>query len=229
MEYKKYTLEEIDLIYQTHELYRFGSENSLDNDSIIILNDLISTQHCRELEYYFKHNLGINLLCVTLKNGYITATSKSTLDEVNNMLFYTLPLHNNFNLIKSVVSRDIKLKLKNSIIEFLIWSCKSNHRTIAKQALKSKNLNYQIEIFNEINFYNFNREFMSIDFLKNISFLFAQAWLLILGIEVFTKNEIVYYMPTLTEFINRIKTNDYYALNLLKTNIYNYAKENLSR
>lgn len=201
------------------ETYQFfGSENSLDYDIIVFVDDIsknIDVAHGKCKEYAAKlskvfTDKPINTNLAVLKDGFIVDVFKGTADEVNNSLFYTYWLHKQpYDLqIKAAVTRDKHEKIMRVARGILSFYSRSEHRKDIKPALKS-DLTVRRKVLEKIDlsiYYDFKGKKESyLSILKVLAFQYAQLFSLIDGFEQmsYTKNGVCKNYPDLASFINR--------------------------
>jgi hypothetical protein len=209
----------------------FGSKSSIDYDAMVFIDSIPeSVEECKKMcekfnlkieDYFHSINLPnkkVNSNLAVVKNGIITDIHKGMVCECNNSLYFT---YNNFfqtnpNMIERLVKRDVDLKILRCYRILLSFLSRTYHREEVKKALKGT-LNQKIDVLLNINFEGIdfgNRNGEPIDIWKSLAFQVGQTLLLIKGIEVYSKEEICIYLPSLSGFIMRME--DYHDYKILK-------------
>ena len=186
--------------------YIYGSKDSLDIDSLYVVDKLPDTiAECKDFCLIHKgENENPNL--ATIENGIINKCFKGTIDELNNAVHHTYKLHNQDYplLIERTVSRDIYLKVIRAIRVILSHFSKSILRKEIKLALKG-NIDDRMNALksiselnnNEIDFDTLNPNMSGRDVKKLVAFQIGQTTALLKGEELFTKKEVSEYYPVL--------------------------------
>lgn len=209
----------------------FGSKSSIDYDVMVFIESIPdSVEVCKDMcEKYDKeiYNIllsdnypvkKINSNLAVIKNGIITDIHKGMICECNNSLYIT---YNNFNQkydnqITRLVKRDIDLKILRCYRILLSFLSRTIYREEVKKALKG-DLSQKINILFNINFNDIdfgNRNGLPIDIWKSLAFQIGQTLLLVKNIEVYSKEEICTYLPSLSGFIFRDL--DFYNFDIFK-------------
>lgn len=186
--------------------YIHGSEDSTDVDVIYVFDALPGIDDCK---HFCDGNGNENGNIIIVKNGVVASAFKGSVDEVNNALFYTYPLHSQeFPLIiQRPVERDIMLKDIKVVRKILSSFSRTQFRCDIKEALRSgwgkrlntlKNLDY-----NSIDFSSIPKTSKD-DLLKTLAFQIGQAIALHEGIELYTKRSIADYFPELRDYLYRV-------------------------
>lgn len=189
--------------------YVYGSHNSLDIDSVYIVDTLPPLVDCKRI---CSENTTENMNLATIANGCISACYKGTVDELNNAVYMTYDLHEQTSplLIERMVDRDIPLKFIRSIRSILSHLSRSQYREDIKLALRSswtERLNVLSNInLNDIDFGTLNKNMSAEDVIKLIAFQIGQTKALIEGHEFFTKDDVGRYYPKLSPYLSRSST-----------------------
>jgi hypothetical protein len=229
------------------EFYIFGSENSQDYDVLVSVDSIpkdIDKAHniCK----YYNEKLRTSLLTdkelncnlAIFDNGVITQVFKGTVDELNNVLYYTYSNHKQYfpNPIKSPVERDIDEKILR-VARFIITFYSRTHlRPEIKGALRGSIID-KLNVLKKIDFTNMvdfpgKKEKLE-DIYKVMSFQFGQIFSLIDGFEPdsYTKNGIIKNYPNLSNLLNRreIKNSDLVILNIYLKRFINLIENKLNK
>jgi hypothetical protein len=194
---------------------RFGSEDSLDVDLMIVLPKLGKNNEENKkiiAKYERRFNCPVNLNLCVVERGFVVDAYKGTVDEVNNSIFHTFK---NFddqyydnNPIKGIVKRDVELKLLRGLRIILSFLSRSQYRIAVKAALKG-DVYAKIAVLKEIDLttiskVDFNEKNATyIDTVKTISFQLAQMQCLLFDIEIYSKTTAKHYYNKLTPYIDR--------------------------
>lgn len=202
-----------------------GSENSLDKDIYIIIDEPLSLQDSKQYCELHSHN-SYNPNLITVKDGQVTWCYKGTIDECNNSILATYHLHKQYypNPITERMERDINTKIDRTLRGLLSIVSRTEHRIKVKEALKSDSREFKLKILESIvlkNIEDFNKKDTIENIYKFIAFQIGQTLALVEeGFELFTKNQVGIYYPNLQDFLSR-KSNtdpsilDYYLTRLL--------------
>lgn len=217
----------------------FGSESSQDYDVLLIVSELKSIDENHQLIKQWNETLfnqfGANGLMIKkvncnlgiLENGKVVRVFKGTYDEVNNSLYYTYDLHTQSfpNLVTNIYDRSDEffkhLKLKRCY-RFLLsfYSRVPDLREDIKLALKGDFIK-RYDTLSKVDFLkhiDFPKKKEKVeDIYKVIAFQLAQTLSLFKGIEIYTKEDVLFHYPKLRNPILRqpIMTSDLDFLNFL--------------
>lgn len=208
--------------------YRFGSNNSLDEDYLVDHPNATGTENdtqlITQLKLQFPEMLNWHINIIKIIDGKIVHSipSKGSPDSVHNSLLSTYNLHEQSFAcpIFKAVERDITKAINKCILHILTFYKKTDkefYKKIARVALKSQSLDEQIKVLGIIDFDKLTlskNETEKLDSLKKISFRIAQTISLINNIEIYTKNDLIEKYPELTDIINRKPLNSYNILNI---------------
>ncbi len=186
--------------------YIHGSEDSTDVDVIYVFDSLPGIADCKR---FCDGNGNENGNIIVVKNGVVASAFKGSVDEVNNALFYTYPLHSQeFPLIiQRPVERDVMLKDIKVVRKILSSFSRTQFRCNIKESLRSdwgKRL-YTLENldYNSIDFSSISKTSKE-DLLKTLAFQIGQAIALHEGVELYTKRAIADYFPELKDCLYRV-------------------------
>lgn len=230
----------------------FGSASSQDYDVMVFVDELhtISENHELikklnvELETIFNDagmvKKKINANIGVLGNGQIVKVFKGFYSECNNALFHTYKNHKQLcgQHITSVypLTRDIAhLKLKRCFRFILsFYSRIPEWRPGIKAAMRG-GFDKRLEQCKLIDF-RIHTEFpgkdeLREDIYKVIAFQFAQTYLLLLDIEIYSKEEVLEHYPFFKSFINRqvIDEDDLIILNTFWTYLLVEAESEIGK
>lgn len=212
-----------------YEYYRFGSKDSLDFDVLInhpnatgveSNNDIIET-----INFINPITKNWNINIIKIANGTViySIPSKGSPDGVNNSLYETYHLHQQKHgfPLSAKVKRNVDLAVERCIGSLLTFYKKTNHNDfyneVPRTVLKPLgSLQSRVAILREYDFNMrkpFDDEKENIERFKKIAFHIAQTISLIAGVEIYTKQECVYYHPNLLKVIKRVETEKLDPLN----------------
>lgn len=211
--------------------YIFGSENSQDYDVLVSVNSIPQNiNEAHDICKYFNDKLKSTLLPDKTLNcnlgifekGELVKVFKGTVDELNNVLYYTYKNHKQYypNPITKVVNRDIDEKILR-VARFLItFYSRTNLRPYVKSALRG-NLKDKLEVIKMVNYVEMvdfpGKKEKIENIYKSIAFQFGQIFSLIDGFESesYTKTEIGKNYQDLNNLLNRgtVTNNDLNILN----------------
>lgn len=189
---------------------RHGSSDSIDKDYFYVVESLPTSKYWIE----YKKSCANDINFITITDGIVSGCMTGTVDEINNGILYTYNIHKenitNKCPITSPVPRNKIIKLFRCIRYILSILSRTKYRSDVKCLLKSTNIFKKLEFLKNIELYNiteFNKKQSIIDIYKNIAFQIGQTILLLYDIEVYTKHDIVKYIPVLEEYLYRIDLN----------------------
>ena len=215
------------------EYYVCGSKDSLDTDILLVhpdvtgieqdkyLWDPIKSKYCKQ--YPMICNWKPNLILI--ENGYVTKSvpSKGNSDGVHNSFFETYHLHfQKFKFpLKEKVLRDVISAIDICLERiFMFYKNSSNQKdyyySIPVQIInRSANIIERVYWLNnvDLNLPLVLKKGDEIGAYKRIAFNIGHTISLIKGTEVYTKQELVYYHPSLECIIKRIPLESYSVLN----------------
>lgn len=218
--------------FDDFEFYLFGSEDSTDYDVLVSVDDIpqdISKAH-NICKYYnnilsdiltdkeLNCNLGI------FQNGELIKVFKGTVDELNNVIFYTYNKHNQFfpNPISKPIERDIDEKILRVARFIITFYSRTDLRAEIKSALRGDLLE-KLEVLKKIDFTKMTdfpgKKEKKEDIYKVLAFQFGQVFSLIDGYEPdsYTKSGI---SKNYSDLSNLLKRGDITNSDLLTLNKY---------
>lgn len=212
------------------DFYIFGSENSTDYDIMINVKHIsknIDESH-NLCKYYNKelskilNDKPLNCNLIIINNNKIVDCFKGTVDELNNVLYYTYNLHKQFyeNPILNPVNRDLNLKVVRVSRFLLSFFSRTNLRSDIKFALRN-GLKERVSVLKKIDYTKMtefpNKKENIKDIYKSIFFQFGQTFSLIDNNESnsYTKNGISNFYNDYKNAIDRkdLKEKDLKVLN----------------
>lgn len=199
------------------EYILFGSYDSTDIDIMVFVDKVGSIVECRnqveEFEIMLRQKYDINMLDVNIcsvSEGVVTKTYKGTVDEVNNMLYYTYDRHTQVypNPITRTLPRDIKLKAERVLRGLLSHLSRTEHRKDVKEALISDNVAFKLDVLKNIDLTTITdlkkNNSSIIDFHKFLAFQIGQVIGLLFGLELYTKGSICAEFYIMENLIYRV-------------------------
>ena len=189
--------------------YIHGSEDSTDIDVHYVFDEMPSYQECKKFCVADKSE---NRNIITIKNGIVTGCYKGTVDEINNALIETYPLHKQEYplLVEHKVERDKTLKYIRAVRIILSYLSHTIYRKQIKSALKGtwkERINTLEEIdLTKIDFDSLGKHNNKLDVLKIIAFQIGQCWGLMDDVEHYTKYTIAQDYPYLKRYLYRKET-----------------------
>lgn len=199
--------------------YIHGSENSTDVDVHYVFNELPDLATCKK---FCSEDPTENRNIITIANGVVTGCYKGTIDEVNNGLLATYPLHmqDDMLLVTRKLPRLKGLKYIRAVRGMLSHISRSQYRTQVKAALRGsfrEKLGCLLSIdISTIDFSTLNNNMTDLDIAKVYAFQIGQSWALMDGLELYTKNEVACEFQGLSDFVNRVTPVDLNTLNTIK-------------
>jgi hypothetical protein len=229
-----------------YNYYRFGSKDSKDIDILIDYPSATGEEKDSQLIKSIKeqHSLSSdwNINLVRIEDGIVTKSipSKGSPDSVNNSLYETYHLHSqNFKFpLDRKVKRDLNEAIERCLNAiFIFYLGTSNHEISASIPKDVKNgkrpILERLELLKEIDFEKLSYDSLNenLNAYKSITFRVGQTISLIDGIEIYTKQDLVYYHPELTAIIKREEISSYSIINKkvnelkekLKIKVLNYT------
>lgn len=186
--------------------YVHGSEDSTDTDVIYVFEELPSISECKR---FCDGNKSENGNIIVVKDGEVACAYKGSVDEVNNSLLHTYPLHEQQYplIITHPVKRDVILKDIRVVRKILSELSRSRHRVEIKKALRG-DWKQRLDTLRGIDYtaLDYSSELKNLtkkDFFKTIAFQMGQAIALHEGKELYTKGEIAKYFPELEKCLKR--------------------------
>lgn len=203
-----------------------GSEDSLDLDVYLLLNEPITDIDCKKLCYEITDS---NSNPIYIENGEVKWVYKGTIDEVNNSIYYTYKLHKQEyeNPINHLVERDIGLKTLRTIRGLLSNCSRTDYRNIVKPAIRDVNLLNKLEVIKKIDYEKINdyQKTSPVEMLKFFAFQLGSTFPLIMNKkELFSKKDVAREYPFLEEFLYRKSDVNIKKLNDFKNEFCDYLK-----
>lgn len=221
---------------QKHPIIIHGSENSLDIDAYVIIPEKITFKEAK-LMCDSLNEINANLIVIT--NGKVSWTYKGTVDECNNSILATYSLHKQTYScpITEPLQRSYGLKMLRTIRGLLSYCSRTDHRKEVKEALVSNNLDLKISTLNNIDI-SLIKDFGKSSIIETYKFLAFQMGqcmaLLKDNVELFTKNSVGEYYPSLKPYLERkeysnIELQEFYKnfINFLSINYTKVEKHEL--
>lgn len=182
-----------------------GSENSLDKDAYVIIPSILEKNAAKKLCDSFTE---INANLLVIENGQVKWSYKGTIDECNNSILATYDLHsqNYENPITQGMTRDCGLKMLRTVRGLLSYNSRTHLRNHIKKALTTYDFDEKIDVLKMINLNEINdfEKNPIIEVYKFFAFQMGQTLALLEdGVELFTKNKVAEYYPTLAPYLNR--------------------------
>lgn len=195
--------------------YLFGSENSLDYDILVLVQNIpyISTakEWCQDYKDKFakiyKDKL-ININLGVLEQGRVVRVFKGTPDEVNNSIYLTYQFHQQqYPLeITGLTERILPLKLAR-VARIILTFLSRVERNIVKKGLHG-NMQDKLAALSAIDFAKLkdlgDKKCTIVEFAKTCAFQFGQAIALFSEKQLYTKNEIKKEYADLANYLDRI-------------------------
>lgn len=182
-----------------------GSENSLDRDAYVIIPSILEKNAAKKLCDSFT-DINANLLFI--EKGQVKWSYKGTVDECNNSILATYDLHEqeHANPISEKMQRDYGLKMLRTVRGLLSYNSRTHLRNHIKKALTTYSFDEKLEVLKMINL-NEVKDFEKnplIEVYKFFAFQMGQTLALLEdNVELFTKNTVGSYYPTLAPYLNR--------------------------
>lgn len=223
------------------EFYIIGSPDSIDIDvfvqvDFISSNKTLEHERCKEYDISIskilldKRPLNSNL--IVIKDAIIADCFKGSVDECNNILYYTHSIHNQLypNPISRSLDRDLDLKVLRVTRCILSYFSRTDLRSTIKGALR-KTIFEQLQVLRLINFNNeiIGKKDRKEDIYKVIAFQFGQLFSLLGGYEKYsyTKGGIAKNYPDLKSFLMRRSDLDMNILNEYLSRFISYLEESI--
>lgn len=193
----------------------FGSEDSRDIDVMIFLDEIPSIQNCKTLCAKYEHELAIEPrtkavdvnLCKVV-DGVVVQCHKGSIDEVNNMLYYTYDRHVQVHpaQVSRPVERNVHLKVARALRGILSHLSRTEFRSEVKAALISHDADRMMECLLKIIESDFDWDIVKNNstcelFAKTLAFQAGQVVGLMGGIELYSKSSITAHYPQLSTLL----------------------------
>lgn len=204
--------------FEDFKFYLFGSEDSTDYDVLVQVDNIpqdIDKAHniCKYYNDVLSKVLSdkeLNCNLGVFKDGHLVNVFKGTVDELNNVIFYTYDNHKQFfpNPISKLVERDIDEKILRVARFIITFYSRTELRPQIKAALRG-DLRQKLEVLKKLDFstmVNFTgKKEKTEDIYKVLAFQFGQVFSLIDGHESdsYTKNGIIKNYSDLSNLLKR--------------------------
>lgn len=216
--------------FEDFKFYLFGSEDSTDYDVLVEVDSIpqdIDKAHniCKYYNDILSKKLSdkeLNCNLGVFENGRLINVFKGTVDELNNVLFYTYDNHKQFfpNPISTIVERDIDEKILRVARFIITFYSRTELRPQIKTALRG-DLKQKLDVLKKIDFLTMTsftgKKEKTEDIYKVLAFQFGQVFSLIDGYESdsYTKNGIIKNYKDLSNLLKRgkVSTKDLEILN----------------
>jgi hypothetical protein len=197
-----------------------GSQNSVDKDVVYIFKEIPTHVDC--LNFCKQKQDDVNLVCV--KNNFVVFSFKGLVDETNNALLNTVPLHEQeFEFPKlNKMTRIVPLKVSSTILAILVTIRRKECKDIVVDSLKSFDLSERIKTLKGI---DFSKLTLSKDEIKFIAFRLGQTLALIQGKEIYTKDDLKDKYPNLSNHLQRKDDPDVSILNEMRDFLMDEIKD----
>lgn len=183
--------------------YIHGSADSTDVDVMYIFNEIPAREDATR---FCSDNSIENKNIAVVRDGVVVWVYKGTVDEVNNALLRTIPLHDNPEcIITSPLERDILAKTIRVMRGSLTQCSRTEYRTTVKEATTSYSWKKRMQAFRHIHFWDiedFGKQ-DRVETLKFFAFQWGQLAGLALGKELYTKAEVAEMFPSVRKFLYR--------------------------
>lgn len=183
--------------------YIHGSADSTDLDVMYIF-DSIPTR--ADATRFCSDNSIENKNVAVVKDGVVVWVYKGTVDEVNNALYYTIPLHENPpSIITELLPRDILLKTIRVMRGILSHCSRTVHRPKVKAALTSYSWKDRVSVLESLPLHqieDFGKQDI-VEVYKFLAFQFGQVFGLLDGVELYTKASVAETYPQLKPYLYR--------------------------
>lgn len=206
-----------------NEFYLFGSEDSTDYDVLVSVDSIPVINLAHDIVKYYNDKLSkeiltdkeLNCNLGVFEGGELVEVFKGTVDELNNVLYYTYDNHKQYfpNPIKSPVVRDIDEKILRVARFIITFYSRTDLRTEVKSALRG-NLIDKLEVLKKLDFKEMTdfpgKKESYEDIYKVLAFQFGQVFSLIDGCEKdsYTKNGVIKNYPDLRNLLKRGKVSE---------------------
>ncbi len=211
--------------------YIFGSEDSQDYDVLVSVEHIPQNiDDAHNICKYYNDKLSSTLLpdkelncnLGVFEDGKLVKVFKGTVDELNNVIYYTYDNHKQFypNPIIEPTNRDVDEKILRVARFIITFYSRTELRPQIKAALRG-DLKLKLQVLKQINFVDMidfpGKKEKYEDIYKVIAFQFGQVFSLIDGFESdsYTKNGILKNYTDLNNFLKRnpLNTSDLEILN----------------
>lgn len=207
-----------------------GSENSLDRDAYIILPEKLDFKLAKALCDSYKE---VNANLLVIEKGQVIWSYKGTIDECNNSILATYSLHEQTHTIPVAESmqRDYGLKMVRTIRGLLSYNSRTHLREDVKKALVTPLLEEKIETLRKIDLTQIDdfKKTTLIETYKFLAFQMGQTLALLEdNVELFTKNSVGKYYPSLQIYLDR-EVSDAKQLQIFYTRFVDFISLNYKK
>jgi hypothetical protein len=211
--------------------YIFGSEDSQDYDVLVSVDHIPQNiDEAHNICKYYNDKLSSTLLpdkelncnLGVFEDGKLVKVFKGTVDELNNVIYYTYDNHKQFypNPIIEPINRDVDEKILRVARFIITFYSRTELRSQIKAALRG-DLKLKLQVLKQINFVDMvdfpGKKEKFEDIYKVLAFQFGQIFSLVDGFESdsYTKNGILKNYPDLKNLLKRnpLNTSDLETLN----------------
>lgn len=192
--------------------YVFGSQSSQDLDILVLVEKIGTIQENKikvtELQEELKSisSKAVNVNLGIEENGVLVQVFKGTLDEVNNSVMDTYSLHPQMHSLSITqrMKRDVSEKVLRSVRIVLSNLSRTHYRKLVKTALQG-DVKSRIEALKNIDLRSVTThdKYPILDVHKTLAFQMGQAVGLIVGCELYTKEDIAKVYPHLGAALRR--------------------------
>jgi hypothetical protein len=185
--------------------YIHGSEDSTDVDVFYVFDELPSFGECKAFCAESKEE---NRNVIAVKEGVVVDCFKGTIDEIQNALLRTYPLHQQEHplILETPVTRDVLIKCIRALRCVLSHLSRTTFRSEVKSALKNNNWHDKLKALERLDIASIT-DFQK-DTRENVYKIFAfqigQTLALFDGVELYTKSEIAAHFPKLRPYLYRV-------------------------
>lgn len=185
--------------------YIHGSEDSLDLDVIYVFESIPTF---KEAQSFCSLDEIENRNIVVIEDGKVIWCFKGTVEEINNGIFFTYPLHKQEHqlIITKLVERDTLIKTVRVVRCVLSHLSRTSYRENVKKALKSSSWSLKLNTIKDIDLSkinDFGNKGNRTDILKIFAFQIGQISSLLDGKELYTKSSIANEYPDLKKYLYR--------------------------
>ncbi|MDF2533916.1 MAG: hypothetical protein K0R18_73 [Bacillales bacterium] len=190
--------------------YVHGSEDSLDLDVFYVFESMPTFVECQKFCSDKEENRNI----IVVKEGIVSQCFKGTIDEINNGLLHTYPLHEQQceNIVTKTVERDVLIKIVRVMRCLLSHCSRTQYRLDVKKVLKSSSWKDRLSMLDKIDFTSiddYGKSGSKEDVLKVFAFQLGQVFGLIDdNNEYYTKSSIAKQYPLLHKYLYRQQDSD---------------------
>lgn len=195
--------------------YIHGSSDSIDIDTVYVFDSRPLFKDAKKF-CDSKKDENANIICVT--DGKVSYCYKGAIDEINNSLIATYPLHEQEYplIIKEKVERDRYLKLIRSTRTIIGQFSRTNIRPIVKKGLNG-NWDDRIKALSAVSDYIYHLNVCNetdaltkgvVETFKKVAFQVGQTLALFKeGKELYTKDDVSERYPGLRQYLDRRPNN----------------------